>query len=178
MLSQPRTFRHPGPSAYPRVQAAEVGKTRELRVEIPSGSNAGAVLRHVIDQYGLHSGCGRILHGSACRLQYHVVVKADAGDRPYTYGAPLLDAGEATALHGTFTIGRDAAGATALHCHAAFLGSDRLLHGGHVILDRLIVGTTPLLVRMTAFQRGGFEHFTDNETLFTLFGPKVEEARS
>lgn len=176
MSPQARTFRHPGPSAYPRVQAAEVGKARELRVEVSAGSNAGAALRRIIDAYGIHSGCARIVGGSARILQYHVVVKADRGERPYTYGAPLIETGEVGALHGSFTIGRDAAGAPALHCHAVFLGTDGRLHGGHVILDRLIVGAAPLLIRMSVFHQGGFVHFVDDETRFTLFGPTAEEA--
>lgn len=171
MTSLARTFCHPGPAAYPRVLAAEVRKTRELRVAIPAGANAGAALRELAAAHAIESGCGRIVCGSARALQYHVVIKASGGEKPYIYGEPCIDAGETTLVNGTFTLGTDRNGLLALHCHAAFVGSDGRLHGGHLILDRLTVGRAPLVVRISVFDGGGFVHALDDETRYTLFAP-------
>ncbi|WP_244106434.1 PCC domain-containing protein [Paraburkholderia phenazinium] len=167
-------FRHPGAAAHPRVLATEVREPRELRVEIPSGRNAGTVLRELMARHGFRGATGRICSGTALALQYHVVIKAAQGDRPYIYGTPTLEHDEVALLHGAVTIGLDRAGSIALHCHGAFVDHDGHLHGGHVILDRLEVGREPLVLRLCAFEHGGFTQYIDEETRYTLFGPTVE----
>lgn len=176
MTSKTEAFRHPGAAAYPRVLASVVRKPRELRVEIPSGRNAGTVLRELMQRHGFHGASGRICSGSARALQYHVVVRAAEGERPYVYGSPTIESGEVSLLHGAVTIGKGRGGSVALHCHGAFVGGDGRLHGGHVILDRLEVGGEALVLRLCAFARGGFTQYVDEETRYTLFGPSGEDA--
>jgi hypothetical protein len=176
MTSKTEAFRHPGAAAHPRVLARIVREPRELRVEIPSGRNAGAVLTDLMMRHGFRGATGRICSGTARALQYHVVIKASQGERPYIYGTPTMENDEVALLHGAVTVGRDRAGGVALHCHGAFVGGDGRLHGGHVILDRLEVGNEPLVLRLCAFAHDGFTQYTDEETRYTLFGPAVENA--
>ena len=176
MTSNTEAFRHPGAAAHPRVLATVVREPRELRVEIPSGRNAGTVLRDLMMRHGFRGATGRICSGTARALQYHVVIKAAQSERPYIYGSPTVENDEVALLHGAVTIGKDRAGSIALHCHGAFLGSDGRLHGGHVILDRLEVGGEPLVLRLCAFAHGGFTQYLDEETRYTLFGPMAEDA--
>jgi hypothetical protein len=176
MTSKTEAFRHPGAAAHPRVLATVVREPRELRVEIPSGRNAGAVLRDLMQRHGFCGATGRICSGTARALQYHVVIKATQGERPYIYGSPTMENDEVALLHGAVTIGKDRAGDVALHCHGAFVGGDGRLHGGHMILDRLEVGGEPLVLRLCAFAHGGFTQYVDEETRYTLFGPTLEDA--
>ncbi|MFT4063941.1 hypothetical protein [Paraburkholderia sp.] len=175
MTSTTEAFRHPGAAAYPRVLATVLREPRELRVEIPSGRNAGAVLRELMTHHGFCGATGRICSGTARGLQYHVIIKAEQGERPYVYGTPYVER-DVVLLHGAVTIGKDRAGSVALHCHGAFVDRDGGLHGGHVILDHLLVGDEPLVLRLCAFAHGGFTQYADDETRYTLFGPAAEDA--
>ena len=114
---------------------------------------------------------GYICRGSARALQYHVIVAAAEGDRPYIYGAPICESGEATFINGTVNFGRDASGAVLLHCHGGYADTNGALHGGHLILDETVVGAEPLVMHLCLFGQGGFVQGEDEETHYKLLQP-------
>ncbi len=171
MMPTTNVFHHPGLAAHPRVLAALVRQPSEIRVEIPSGRCAGVELRALATRYAFAGATGRISSGTASALQYHLVTQAMQGERPYVYGAPMLETGEVALLHGSITIGRNHSGGVELHCHGAFVSTDGRLHGGHFDLDRLEVGQESLILHLCTSEDVGFAKYDDAETRYTLFGP-------
>lgn len=169
--SMSQHFCHPGNPSLPRLLSAQVHAPQDMRVTIPCGANVGAALRAVLAPYRFSGGMGYICRGSAQALQYHLVIPAPDGDRPYIYGAPVYENGEATFVNGTVNLGRDAAGAVLLHCHGGYADVHAELHGGHVILDRTVVGAEPLVIHLCLFGEGGFVQSEDQETHYMLLQP-------
>jgi hypothetical protein len=169
--SLPQRFIHPGAASQPRLLSLQVHAVRELRVTLPCGANVGASLRAALAPFNFSGGMGYICRGSAQALQYHVVEAAAAGDRPYIYGAPLCERGVATMINGTLNLGRDPGGTVLLHCHGGYADSQGLLHGGHVILERTVVGAEPWVLQLCLFGQGGFVQRCDEETHYSLLQP-------
>jgi hypothetical protein len=46
-----------------------------------------------------------------------------------------------------------------------------LLHGGHVILERTVVGAEPWVLQLCLFGQGGFVQRSDEETHYMLLQP-------
>jgi hypothetical protein len=169
--SAPQRFCHPGAASWPRLLSAHVRAPQEMRLAIPCGANVGATLREVLAPYHYTGGMGYICRGSAQALQYHLIVAASEGERPYIYGAPICENGEATFINGTVNLGHDAAGALLLHCHGGYADTSGELHGGHVILDQTVVGAEPLVMHLCLFGQGGFVQSEDEETHYKLLQP-------
>lgn len=171
-LSPVRRFKHPGLPAFPRLVSAEARHATELHVRVAEGSNVGTVLRQLLEQRAVRSGCGRILSGSTTHLQYHVIIPATAGDKPFIYGSPIVVDTPADLLASTLTLGRSADGVALLHCHGAFTshGESR---GGHFALDQTIAGPGGLSIELTLFD--GVESMVtgDAETNYSILSPRL-----
>ena len=166
-----RAFTHPGPVGYPRVAASLVGSSRELRFSVACGAGVGQALRDALEASGCAAGVGRLVSGSASQLHYHVVVPTVGANKPYDYGEPIVVTGDLAFLGATFTFGRMAGGAPVVHCHAGFIDAQGRAHGGHLALDRTLVGEQPLVVYACLFTAGAFVVRRDAETCFNLLQP-------
>jgi hypothetical protein len=164
-------FCHPGAATSPRLLSVQIRAPQDMRITIPCGANVGKTLRDALAPYHYSGAMGYICRGSARALQYHVIVAAAEGDRPYIYGAPIRESGEATFINGTVNFGRDANGAVLLHCHGGYADTNGALHGGHLILDETVVGAEPLVMHLCLFGQGGFVQGEDEETHYKLLQP-------
>ncbi|MBF8746808.1 hypothetical protein ACQKO7_19725 [Pseudomonas putida] len=171
-----RHFIHAGLAQQPRLLDCEVARSQELRIELPLACNVAEGLLAVLRDCNYQSAVGRILCGAAAHLSYHRMVTTCDRQRPYDYGQPVVLDGYITFISGALTVGRDASGAPLLHCHAGFIDRDGQQHGGHLVLNRLIVGNEPLVIRLCLFDRVAFEAQPDAETQFNLLHPVLKEA--
>lgn len=171
-----RTFIHGGVPQGPRLLDCEVPHSEELRIVLPLASNVAEGILKALEgrQYG--SAVGRILCGGAAHLSYHRMVVTRDEQRPYDYGAPVVLDGYITFISGAITVGRDAQGAPLLHCHAGFIDRDGRQHGGHLVLNRLVVGSEELVIRLCLFDQVAYQVQPDAETHFNLLHPVFKEA--
>jgi hypothetical protein len=172
-----RTFIHEGPSVSPRLLDLEAPHSRELRLVLPMGCNVAAGILDALEGQCYGSAVGRIVSGGAAHLSYHRMVQTDRSDRPYDYGLPVVLEGYITFISGAITVGRDAQGAPLLHCHAGFLDQDGVQHGGHLALDKLIVGDEPMVIRLCLFEHVAYQVRPDDETHFSLLYPVNQEVQ-
>jgi len=171
-----RTFNHGGEQELPRLLDCEVPLSEELRIVLPLATNVGQGLLQALQGRRYSSAVGRILCGGAAHLSYHRMIETDNPARPFDYGAPVQLEGYITFISGAITVGRDAEGKPLLHCHAGFIDREGHQHGGHLILDKLIVGSEPLVVRLCLFDQVAYQVQPDPETHFNLLHPVVKEA--
>ncbi|MEX5686516.1 hypothetical protein [Pseudomonas silesiensis] len=170
-----RTFIHEGPPLSPRLLDLEVPYSEELRIVLPLASNVAAGVLEALEGRRYSSAVGRILCGGAAHLSYHRMIVTGKPERPYDYGQPVVLDGYITFISGAITVGRDAQGAPLLHCHAGFLDRDGEQHGGHLVLDKLIVGSEPLTIRLCLFDQVAYQVQPDAETHFNLLHPVRQE---
>jgi hypothetical protein len=164
--------KHPGRAETPRVLDASTSeRTREFRIALPGGTRVGAALRRLLDGWHADAGCGRIAAGACARVQYHVMMHAAHGLRPYVYGPPIVCTGESTLIGAAITIGRRQDGTHILHCHGGFVDEQGQHHGGHVILDETFAAAAGLHIRLCLFKGIGLVVSSDAETAFDLLQP-------
>ncbi|MCO7515202.1 hypothetical protein NJF44_03700 [Pseudomonas guariconensis] len=171
-----RHFIHSGQPKQPRLLDCEVADCEELRIVLPQACNVASALLDALSGHSYRSAVGRILCGTAARLSYHRMVTTRDTQRPYDYGRPVELDGCITFISGALTVGRDARGAPLLHCHAGFIDRHGQQHGGHLVLDRLVVGSDPLVLRLCLFEQVAYQVQPDAETHFNLLHPVFQEA--
>jgi hypothetical protein len=171
-----RHFVHAGTPVLPRLLDCEVAESEELRIVLAPGTNVGQTLLEVLSGRRYCSAVGRLLSGGASHLAYHRMVVTTSEDKPYDYGAPVVLDGYITFVSGAITVGRDAEGKTLLHCHAGFIDREGEQHGGHLVLDRIVVGNESLVVRLCLFEHVAYQVKPDEETHFNLLHPVLQEA--
>ncbi len=169
-FAQPDAARHPGAARAPRIVEATSRGAREFAIALPDGANVGETLVALLDRMNAASGCARIVSGECRRLQYHTMIRADAGERPYVYGPPIV-VGPATLIDATLTIGRREDGARVLHCHGGFVDPLGAQHGGHVVLERTIAGARGLRAHLCLIDDIDIVATPDDETAFSLLEP-------
>jgi len=165
-------FAHPGVPTLPRlIKSESISRSTELRIAIPAYANVGASLRNALLAWGPVSGCGRITAGSLSSLQYHVIIKASDGIKPFVYGSPIKCDGDLTLVTAAITLGRSAAGVQVLHCHGGFIDKAGGQHGGHLALDASFAGEDGLVIRVCLFHEIEYVITPDPETNFDLLTP-------
>lgn len=174
---QARRFTHPGTPSLPRLERVQASHTSELRLRLEPGTNVGEALIAELTKRGVSSGCGRILSGSTSHLQYHVIIKASGGDKPFIYGPAIVIDEPATLLASTLTLGRTADGLPLVHCHGGFtVGGSPL--GGHFALDKTIVGHGGMTLVLSLFDGVEMVVGPDSETNYSILGPRSRQALS
>jgi hypothetical protein len=171
-----RHFIHGGISQQPRRLDCEAAQGEELRIVLAPGTNVGKTLVDVLDGRRYASAVGRLLSGGASHLAYHRMVVTTSEQKPYDYGAPVVLDGYITFVSGAITVGRSPEGKPLLHCHAGFIDREGGQHGGHLVLDRIIVGSEPLVIRLCLFNQVAYQVEPDDETHFNLLQPVLQEA--
>ncbi|SDV50364.1 PPC domain-containing DNA-binding protein [Chitinasiproducens palmae] len=166
-----QAFVHPGPPSEPRIVEV-VGKVaHDYRLVLPPGASIGASLRAWLDTNRVDAGCGQVIAGGTRSLDYHVIVRADGGTKPYVYGPAIHHEGETALIGAMLTLGRDSSGDALVHCHAGFLAADGSLHGGHLALDSAIAGAAGMVVALSTFSGVALRVAPDAETHYSILNP-------
>ncbi len=171
-----RKYLHAGQQSYPRMLNSQAKPAEELRIVLSSGTNVGHALHDVLTQYNQPGGVGLICSGTARYLQYLRIETKKSDERPFDYGTPQVLDNASTFITGTITIGRNQQGDILLHCHAGFIDQYGTAHGGHLLLDTVVVGDDPLILYFSLFSECAYIVNSDEETRFSLLHPTPMES--
>jgi len=174
-LPRARTLVHPGPVGPIRIEHLHAQRGRHFRLSLEPGRTIQDAIIEPLLLLGVQSASMTLLGGRLERLLYCVAPPDPTGERVANYTRPV-DAGAATLIFGNATLGRSARGEPVVHCHAAFVCADGGVRGGHIVVDRSIVGGAPLPVLATSLDGIELRITQDEETHMPLMRPFVAAA--
>ena len=173
-------FQHPGETLYPRLMTVTTPVCREFMVDVPAGVNLFTYLQEVLAAKGAESGIIAFTGGVFDTIDYHTVTyfppEPAIGKAAKVYGSAVRAAGPITLLAATLSFGLSADGAPLLHCHAAFVDSDGVTHGGHLSNQNCIVAAEGVQACVSVFDGIRFRARHDSETTFSVFHPEFAGA--
>ncbi|RAM62760.1 hypothetical protein RB25_06135 [Herbaspirillum rubrisubalbicans] len=163
-----RTVRHPGPPEPERIVSL-AGQAMHLDFTLQAGLNLRDAISLPLARAGLAGGTVRFANLPLTAL--HFLMPALAVDEQHAafYSAPHAIEEGTVIEYACATYGRKE-GEPFVHCHAVWRGRDAQRQGGHLMMEKTIVGAT------TPAQAWGLHDATmatrhDPETNFTLFYP-------
>jgi hypothetical protein len=169
-LPRARTLVHPGPVGPIRIEHRHANRARHFRLGLEPGRTMQDALIEPLMLLGVRSASMTILGGKLERLLYCVAPPDPTGERVANYTRPIA-AGPATLIFGNATLGKSARGEPVVHCHATFVCADGRVRGGHVMVDRSVVGSAPLPVLATSLDGIELRITQDAETHMPLMRP-------
>jgi predicted DNA-binding protein with PD1-like motif len=174
-LPRARTLVHPGPVGPIRIEHLHAKQGRHFRLGLEPGRTMQDAIIEPLLLLGVQSASMTLLGGRLERLLYCVAPPDPTGERVANYTRPIA-VGAATLIFGNATFGRSARGEPVVHCHAAFVCADGRVRGGHIVVDRSIVGGAPLPVLATSLDGIELRITQDEETHMPLMRPFVAAA--
>ena len=175
-LPRARTLMHPGPVGPIRIEHRHANRARHFRLGLEPGRTLEDAIIEPLLPLGVRSASMTLLGGRLERLLYCVAPPDPTGERVANYTRPI-DAGAATLIFGNATLGRSARGEPIVHCHATFVCADGRVRGGHIVVDRSVVGGAPLAVLVTSLDGIELRITQDDETHMPLMRPFAAAAR-
>lgn len=172
-LPRPRTLVHPGPVGAVRIEHMRADRGRHFRLALPPGRSIHVALVEALASVGVHSASMTLLGGDLDTLSYCLAKPDGTGRVVATYTAPITSR-RARFIFGNATLGKSAAGAPVIHCHAAFRTAEGDVRGGHVLTDQTVVGRSPITVVATALEGIDLRISFDEETRMPLLRPQLE----
>lgn len=169
-LPRARTLVHPGRVGPIRIEHLHAPRARHFRLGLEPGRTLQDALIEPLWALGVQSASMTLLGGALERLLYCVAPPDPTGERVANYTRPI-DAGAAMLIFGNATLGKSARGEPAVHCHATFVCADGRVRGGHIVVDRSIVGAAPLPVLATSLDGIELRITQDEETHMPLMRP-------
>jgi predicted DNA-binding protein with PD1-like motif len=169
-LPRARTLVHPGPVGPIRIEHRHATLGRHFRLALQPGKTMQDAIIEPLLALGVGSASMTILGGRVEGLLYCVAPPDPTGARVANYTRPI-EAGAATLIFGNATFGRSARGEPVVHCHATFACADGRVRGGHIVVDRSIVGAGSLPVLATSLDGIELRIALDAETRMPLMRP-------
>ena len=167
---RPRTLVHPGPVDPVRIVHRHAARGRHFRLALEPGRSLHDAIVGPLGALGVGSASMTILGGGLASLSYCVAPPDPSGARVANYTRPIA-AGPALFVFGNATLGKGARGEPLVHCHATFALGDGTVRGGHVVVDRSVVGPVPLAVLVTTLDGFDLRVSFDAETAMPLMRP-------
>jgi len=171
---RPRTLVHPGPFDPVRIQHRHAARGRHFRLALEPGLSLHDAIVAPLRERGVECASMTILGGRLATLAYCVAPPDPSGERVATYARPV-EAGPAFLIFGNATLGKGIRGEPLVHCHATFALADGRVRGGHVVVDRSLVGAAPLAVLATSLDGFELRVSYDAETAMPLMRPVAAE---
>ena len=175
-LPRARTLVHPGPAGPIRIEHRHANQARHFRLGLAPGRTMEDAIIEPLLVLGVRSASMTLLGGRLERLLYCVAPPDPTGERVANYTRPI-DAGAATLIFGNATLGKSARGGPIVHCHATFVCADGRVRGGHIVVDRSVVGGAPLPVLVTSLDGIELRITQDDETHMPLMRPFAAAAQ-
>lgn len=169
-----RTFAHPGPYGGVRIDHKQAVQGRHFRFTLPQGHSLFDSIVDALSSVDVHNASMTLMGGNLDELSFCLAPPDTSRRVVATYTAPEV-VRSAQFIFGNATLGKSAAGAPVIHCHAVFRMADGAVCGGHLLTERAFVGANP--VRIIATSLDGFELRIsfDEETQMPLMRPKSGE---
>jgi len=143
---------------------------RQWHLTLAPGQPLLAALTGALAEQGVQAAAMALLGGDLQTVAYCLPIPDPAGELVATYGEPLV-VGPARLLRGSATLGQAADGSPVVHCHATFADAAGTLRGGHVLLDRTVVGRRPVVALVTALDGVELRLGFDPETRLHMLRP-------
>ena len=169
-LPRARTLVHPGPVGPIRIEHRHALRGRHVRLALEPGRTLQDAILGPLLALRMSSASMTILGGRVEGLLYCVAPPDPTGERVANYTRPI-EAGAATLIFGNATFGRSARGESVVHCHATFVCADGRVRGGHIVVDRSIIGADSLPVLATSLDGIELRIALDEETRMPLMRP-------
>ena len=169
-LPRARTLVHPGPVGPIRIEHRHANLARHFRLALEPGRTLEDAIIEPLLRLGVQSASMTLLGGPLETLLYCVAPPDPSGERVANYTRPI-PAGPARLIFGNATLGKTARGEAVVHCHATFVCADGQVRGGHVVVDRSVVGATPIAVLATSLDGIELRITQDAETHMPLMRP-------
>ena len=169
-----RLIEHPGPVAAQRSLVAWGEAGPSCRLTLAPGEDFINGLVREAKTLGVWSAGVVLLGGCIARLAFMTgrpVGPAEAEGRVATHSGPHEIACPARIVGGQAVLGRDAAGAPLVHCHALFVDAGGRARGGHLVAGTCIAGPGGIRLQVTTLDGAGFRTAHDRETGFDIFHP-------
>lgn len=176
-LPRARTLVHPGPVGSIRIEHRHADRARHFRLALQAGRTLEDALVEPLLALGVRCASMTLLGGRLARLLYCVAPPDPTGERVANYTRPI-PAGPAALVFGNATLGRNARGEPVVHCHATFVCADGRVRGGHIVVDRSVVGAAPVSVLATSLDGIELRITQDPETHMPLMRPFAAAART
>ena len=169
-LPRARTLVHPGPVAAIRIEHRHANQARHFRLALEPGRTLEDAIIEPLLLLGVTAASMTLLGGRLETLLYCVAPPDPTGERVANYTRPI-PAGPATLIFGNATLGKNARGEAIVHCHATFVCADGRVRGGHIVVDRSVVGAAPVAVLATSLDGIELRITQDEETHMPLMRP-------
>lgn len=176
-LPRARTLVHPGPVGPIRIEHRHANQARHFRLALEPGRTMEDALIEPLRLLGVRSASMTLLGGELKTLLYCVAPPDPTGERVANYTRPI-PAGPATLIFGNATLGKNARGEAIIHCHATFVCADGQVRGGHIVVDRSVVGAAPIPVLATSLDGIELRITQDEETHMPLMRPFAAAAET
>ncbi|UWE14128.1 PCC domain-containing protein [Herbaspirillum huttiense] len=163
-----RTVRHPGPPDPQRIVTLS-GPAMHLDFTLEAGMNLRDAISIPLARAGLDGGTVRFANLPVSPLHFLMPALAVDDQHAAFYSAPQAMEEGTVIEYACATAGRKD-GEPFVHCHAIWRGRDGQRQGGHLMMEKTVVGAS------TPAQAWGLHDATmatryDPETNFTLFYP-------
>ncbi|EOA05905.1 hypothetical protein HFRIS_005583 [Herbaspirillum frisingense GSF30] len=163
-----RTVRHPGPPEPERIVSLE-GQAMQLDFTLEAGLSLRDAISIPLSRAGLDGGTVRFSNLKIAALHFLMPALAVDDQHAAFYSAPHAMEEGTVIEYACATYGRKD-GEPFVHCHAIWRGRDGQRQGGHLMMEKTIVG------QAAPAQAWGLHDATmatryDPETNFTLFYP-------
>lgn len=165
-----RQLVQPGPPAPVRVLSAVGNRAREVRMVLPAGATLLDALRDALGCQRVRSASLALAYGRFSTFHYHVPVEGPRGGKVVVYGPALLLRPPVALLAAGAIFGHDG-DRPILHCHGAVVDADGRTHGGHLAVERCVIGEGGMVVFASCLENAGFATDFDAETTFRLLRP-------
>ena len=172
---RPRTMVHPGSMAPLRLEHAAARGQRQWRLTLAPGQVLLPALTGALASLGVQAAAMALFGGDLDSVAYCLPIPDPEGQLIATYGAPLV-LRHAFLLRASATLGQSADGVPVVHCHASFSAAEGGLRGGHVLLDRTVVGRRPVTALVTALDGVDLRLGFDPETRLQMLRPLSQGA--
>jgi predicted DNA-binding protein with PD1-like motif len=175
-LPRARTLVHPGPVGAIRIEHRHANHARHFRLGLEPGRTLEDAIIEPLLLLGVTAASMTLLGGRLETLLYCVAPPDPTGERVANYTRPI-PAGPATLIFGNATLGKNARGEAIVHCHATFVCADGKVRGGHIVVDRSVVGAAPIPVLATSLDGIELRITQDEETHMPLMRPFAAAAQ-
>lgn len=165
-----RSVRHPGPPDPQRIVTLS-GPAMHLDFTLEAGMNLRDAISIPLARAGLDGGTVRFANLPVSPLHFLMPALAVDDQHAAFYSAPQAMEEGTVIEYACATVGRKD-GEPFVHCHAIWRGRDGQRQGGHLMMEKTVVGAS------TPAQTWGLHDATmatryDPETNFTLFYPTL-----
>lgn len=169
-----RTLIHPGPVGPVRIHALQSPQGRHLRLSLQPGLSLYDALVKPLTEHRITSAAITLFGGYFSSVYYCTPAANPAGPSVAKYSAPV-HVDRTHLISGTATLGRSAAGAPLIHCHATLRTADGTTKGGHILPESSFVDAEPITALVLSFDTFGLQQIHDEETTMPLFQPRLEQ---